>query len=275
LLWRDPHEAESCLRQSQNWVHARCRVEAYQETPVAKTVLPAFSLHIHAFYPDDLAADIRRHAAFKAATRIVVTTDTPAKEQEIADLMAAEGLRPEIVLVPNVGRDILPFLELFGADGVAGTDEIWGHIHQKKSLASTVGGDVWRKFLLRILMGDAEHMSSALTQIASPEVGLVAPMDPHFVGWGASRRLLPRFAPRLADPLPEHPLLFPVGNMFWVRRPVVQAMRALFGARYPWPQEPIPNDGTEYHLMERLWPTMAAQCGQDTVFLHKMDEQRR
>lgn len=276
MLWRDIAEVERSLRQSDNWVHRGMRVATHADIPPQEMQadLPAFSLHVHAFYTDELAEDLRNHQTYHLARRIVVTTDTEEKRREIAALMAAEGLTPEIVLVPNRGRDILPFLDLFAPGGVAGQDEIWCHVHQKKSLASATGGDVWRKFLLRVLLGDATSLPSALREIADPRVGLVAPLDPHYVGWSAARKMLPRFAKAMPGPLPAHPLLFPIGNMFWVRRPVIDAMRALFGPAYLWPNEPIPNDGTEFHLIERLWPAMAAQCGLDAVFVHKTDERR-
>ena len=62
--------------------------------------------------------------------------------------------------------------------------------------------------------------------------------------------------------------------MFWTRADVARRMLHLFGSAHPWPNEPIPSDGTEFHLIERLWPAMAAEMDLDAVFLHKMDEQR-
>lgn len=127
---------------------------------------------------------------------------------------------------------------------------------------------------MRILLGDGQELSAALTQIAQPDVGLVAPFDPYYCSWNAARALLPKFAARLPGPLPENPLLFPVGNMFWVKRSVVLAMNGLFGADYPWPNEPIANDGTEFHLIERFWPALTTKEGLNSVFLHKLDEKR-
>lgn len=66
--------------------------------------------------------------------------------------------------------------------------------------------------------------------------------------------MLPTFAVRMLMPLPGNPLLFTVGNMFWIRCSVVLAMRGLFGHNYPWPNEPIPDDGTEFHLIEGSGP---------------------
>ena len=51
-------------------------------------------------------------------------------------------------------------------------------------------------------------------------------------------------------------------------------MLNLFGPDHPWPNEPIPTDGTEFHLIERLWPAVAAQAELDAIFLHKADEER-
>jgi hypothetical protein len=68
------------------------------------------------------------------------------------------------------------------------------------------------------------------------------------------------------QPLPAQPLLFPVGNMFFCRARVATAMLDLFGPDYPWPEEPIAMDGTEYHLIERLWPAVAAKLGLESRF---------
>lgn len=272
IVWRDLSEAKQALAKSANWIHRQCRLAPY--AAAQDSAVPAFALHVHGYYTDDLAADVKARLAYRLARQIVITTDTEKKADEIDRIMRAERLNPNILLVPNRGRDILPFMDLFAPGGAAGKDEIWCHLHQKRSIGSASHGDAWRRFLMRILLGDDKEISEAITRIGDPSVGLVAAFEPHHVGWNASRALLPRFADRLPGPLPLNPLVFPVGNMFWVRRQVVEAMNTLFGPDYPWPNEPIANDGTEFHLIERLWPAMAAQCGLEAVFLHKLDERR-
>jgi len=272
LIWRDLAEVEDELARSDNWIHRNLRLAPYGTAKTA--TMPEFSMHIHAYYTDELADDLKSYCTYHLARRIVVSTDTEKKADEIRTIMAAEGLTPEVVLVPNRGRDILPFMELFQDGGLAGDDEIWCHLHQKKSLGTTKTGDIWRQFLLRILLGDEASVSDAVTRIAQPGVGLVAPFDPYYIPWNASRGLLPKFAARLPGPMPGNPLLFPVGNMFWVRRSVVLEMNAMFGQDYPWPNEPIANDGTEFHLIERLWPAMTTHLKMDSVFVHKLDQKR-
>jgi len=102
----------------------------------------------------------------------------------------------------------------------------------------------------------------------------VTAFDPYIVGWDDSARLLPRFSDRFPHPLPPHPVLFPVGNMFWVKAGVVRQMKAIFGDNYPWPNEPIANDGTEYHLIERLWPAAVKMVGLSSRFMDKKGQQR-
>ena len=199
---------------------------------------------------------------------------TAQKADRIGSIMASAGLNPQVIVIPNRGRDILPFMDLFQDGGPADGDEIWCHIHQKKSIGSSSKGDIWRQFLMRILLGDQTGISTAASLIGAANVGLVAPFEPYHIPWNAARRLLPKFAARLPGPMPDNPLLFPVGNMFWTRRKVVLAMNAVFGPDYPWPNEPIANDGTEFHLIERLWPAMASQCGLESVFVHKLDQKR-
>lgn len=272
LVWRDLGEVQDAIDSSENWIHRNFRLAPYGVAEAAD--VPDFSMHIHAYYTDELADDVASYRAYHHARRIVLTTDTEKKADEIRKIMGAEGLDPEVVLVSNRGRDILPFMELFQDGGAAGEDEFWCHLHQKKSLSTTDSGDVWRRFLMRVLLGNETELSSALSRIAQDDIGLVAPFDPYHIPWNASRALLPKFADRLPGPLPGNPLLFPVGNMFWVRRSVVLAMNDLFGEDYPWPNEPIANDGTEFHLIERLWPAMTTKLGLHSLFMHKLDEKR-
>lgn len=271
FVWQNLQEAKHELSLSTNWVHKQCRIERFagrgDDPP------PQFSAHIHAYYTDELGGDLLHYKALRHADRIVITTDSASKAREIRHLGRDAGYDLETVVMPNIGRDILPFLRLF-SQGLAKPLGNWLHIHQKRSVGTARQGDVWKKFLLATLLGDHQMESSALDLIADTSVGLVAPFDPYRVGWSGARRMLPEFAARLAGPLPDQPIVFPVGNMFFVKAPVVSAMNALFGEDYAWPNEPLPSDGTEFHLIERLWPTMAASRNLTSVFLDKPDQQR-
>lgn len=271
FVWQSLEEARRELAASDNWIHQNCRIErfAYQDKPA----IPDFSVHIHAHYTDNLGNDLSYYAALRQAQRIIVTTDTEDKAARIHHIADHAGVGVETLVLDNQGRDILPFLRLF-TQGHAGKDEIWCHIHQKKSIGTMPSGDVWRRFLMAILLGDDKRLSSALAHIAKPDTGLVSAFDPYMADWNASRRLLPEIEPKLPGPIPDHTIVFPVGNMFWTRAGVVAKMNGLFDADYPWPNEPIANDGTVFHLIERLWPAASAMAGLNAVFLEKRDQKR-
>ncbi|MEP2785165.1 MAG: rhamnan synthesis F family protein [Pseudoruegeria sp.] len=273
-VWQSRTTAQERLHKSDNWVHKSLGIEQHNLLST-DTSPPEFCIHVHAHYSDDLSEDISNHAAYKAAKRVVVTTDTPQKADQIRSIMTAEGIHPEILVTKNQGRDILPFMKLFYPGGAAENDEIWCHIHQKKSITSTDGGDLWRQFLLSNLLGTRDQLSNAVQKIAQTDTGMVTAFDPYMLGWNASLPLLRQVTSDLKNPMPEHPFLFPIGNMFWVRQPVVRRMNQLIGLNYPWPNEPIENDGTIFHLIERLWPTASALLHLNSVFLDKPDEKRR
>lgn len=275
LVWSSRAAAQAEIDASDNWYHHGMNIRPYSST--AKYAdLPDFSVHIHAYYIDDLEKDLNNYALYQHAKRIIVTTDSLEKGQEISAIFETVGLQADIITGSNTGRDILPFLKLF-SEGPAQddpADALWCHVHQKKSVGTAADGDVWRTFLMNILLGSKDTLSCALDMIAAADIGLVSPFDPYQISWNASRRLLDEFEPQMPGAFPKQPILFPVGNMFWTKAGVVAQMNAFFGNEYPWPNEPIANDGTVFHLIERLWPAAAAMTSLQAVFLDKPDQRR-
>ncbi|EPX75933.1 rhamnan synthesis F family protein [Salipiger mucosus] len=269
-VWQSRAEAEAAIAGSENWVHGAMAVERFAW---AEAMPPALSVHMHAHHLQDLGGDLLYYRALREARRIVVTTDSEAKRAAVAHIAGEAGVAVEVVVMPNVGRDVLPFLRLFER-GIAGADETWCHLHQKRSEGTSPAGAIWKRFLMTILVGDDRRLSSGLERIMAPETGLVAPFDPYRPGWGTARRVLPGLAGGLPEPLPEDPLLFPVGNMFHVSGRVAERMLALAGPEPAWPTEPLPRHGTIYHAMERLWPAVTAAEGLSALFLDWPGQQR-
>ncbi len=275
MVWPSADAARAEIAASDHWVHCHLSVEPFAFRPAGAPV-PDFAIHLHAHHLEDLAEDLCAYRAYREARRIVVTTDTEAKAGIARTHLAAAKLSGDVLVMENRGRDILPFLRLFWPDAEGrkvADDGVWAHVHQKKAIGTSPSGDIWRRFLMTILLGDATRLSQAPDLMAEPDAGLVGAFDPYTSGWVGARRLLDRVA-GLPGPLPERPLLFPIGNMFWTRGSVVTEMTRLFPPDFPWPNEPIGDDGTVYHLIERLWPTAAAAFGRRSVFLEKRDQPR-
>ena len=211
--------------------------------------------HIHAYYPDVLG-DIFEHFSRSARdARIVLTTPTEDKAAKILDATEKWGLKnTEIIVCPNSGRDIGPFIDHMSSR--CSPNDIVCHVHTKKSPeAGDWFGEKWRENMFSTILSQP-----ALDLIADPEFGLVIPDNPRNNGWGENWDEACRIAATWETNLPLHPGPFPIGNMFWIRGDVLAAMReATVNDR--WPTEPVALDGTVLHAIERLWPMACSQVG--------------
>jgi lipopolysaccharide biosynthesis protein len=86
---------------------------------------------------------------------------------------------------------------------------------------------------------------------------------------GQQRKIAEGLAARkgIKEPLPPF-FDFPVGTMFWAR---TAALKPLFNLKLGWsdyPEEPLPNDGTILHALERLLPFVAQHAGYRLAVTH-------
>lgn len=70
----------------------------------------------------------------------------------------------------------------------------------------------------------------------------------------------------LALPLPDY-LDFPLGTMFWARAAALKPLAELGLTPDDYPEEPLPDDGTILHAIERLMPSIAHHAGFQTAGL--------
>jgi glycosyltransferase involved in cell wall biosynthesis len=244
------------------WMHQVLR-PATEGTVTGTTLRVAVHGHFH--YPELLPDLIKRLKCNRATFDFYVTTTSAAKAAEIGQLIAASHLeRTNIIVVPNIGRDLAAMLSELGDSVLSGYD-IVGHFHAKRS--SQFGaqiGERWRNFLLEHLVGDEfAMMDVALGALAEDEgLGLVFPEDPHLCDWDDNRTIADELAQRMGLPLPlPNHFEFPVGTMFWAR---TAALKPLFDLRLgydDYPDEPLADDGTILHALERLIPFSADKAG--------------
>jgi lipopolysaccharide biosynthesis protein len=243
------------------------------DRPAAEPVrdLPAAALHAHLYYAE-LADDLRaRLAANRTACALFLTTDTPDKARHLRSVFAAHRPRVEVLLVPNRGRDLAPFiLDVLPRARAAGC-QVVGHVHGKRSLGIDAAmGESWRCFLFEHLVGGrfATLDLARQTFAADPRLGLLMPEDPHLVGWNANRDLAVGLAARMGiDGLPDH-FDFPVGAMFWARTDALAPLLALGLGWEDFPGEPVAHDGTLLHALERLVPFVVGRAGYGVKGIH-------
>lgn len=226
----------------------------------------SIAVHVHLFF-DELANEMLGYVNhIPYPFDLFVTTDTEQKAATFERLFRQDGLqtRLEVVVVPNVGRDVAPFLVGLG-DRLSNYEYI-GHFHGKKSTTVDWGGR-WRAYLLDHLLGSKEGVRSIFHEFeADPKLGIVYPpaypLIAPYADWGGNEercRTLLREMDCDAD-LPSMPD-FPVGNMFWARGAAIKPM-----LEYSWKYDQFePEEGqvsqTLPHAIERIWGYCATGRG--------------
>lgn len=227
------------------------------------------ALHGHFFYPDLLPELLDRIAANASRPDLFLTTDTPAKAAELKALTATYPAPVRIDVVPNVGRDVGPFLTALRDALTGGGYDVFLHVHGKKTKGRRRAiGDPWRNFLWENLIGGAHPMLDAVLahMEAQPRVGLVYPEDTHLLDWARNGRIAEELRADLALTEPPGTYVdFPVGNMFAIRPAALAPYLALGLDWADYPAEPIPDDGTLMHGLERLLPMAVRKAGFTTA----------
>jgi len=216
------------------------------------------ALHIHAYYVGELPRLLGHIAANHTLPMLFVSVTSDENKQRAERFLTNYTGASEVRIVPNIGRDIGPFLTEFGRELVENFDVI-GHVHTKKSvgLANRRDVDAWKNMLFENVLGGkaggamADRILHAFQ--ADPTLGLVYPSDPHIVGWTKNWQHAQELGKRLNLPDLPQAFDFPVGTMFWMR---AGALRPFVDLDLDWrdyPREPVGADATMLHALERLF----------------------
>lgn len=208
---------------------------------------------VHCFYPGIAKRILTGLDELGLDGLVVCTTDTDEKATILRRILARTGLEHEIVVVPNRGRDVAPFL-VEGRRFLDGHDHVL-HLHTKRSPHHSAYAG-WAEFLYENLIGSPEVARSILDLLATGTAGLVYARHFHEVehlrNWGFdfdhARRILGRIG---VDLTVDRILEFPTSTMFWAR---IDAIRPLFdlGLDYQdFEEENGQIDGTLAHAIER------------------------
>lgn len=228
--------------------------------------------HIHLYYVE-LAEEVLSHFENVGhTTDLVVTTDSFEKAQEIRRVFDSYG--SGLVAVherPNIGRDVSPFLWALTECINRSSYDIIGHFHGKRSIGKsfTAGGD-WRRYLFGTLLPNRPFFRSIVEQFElNDKLGLLFAEDRHSVGWSENREIAGRLAAKLGSrELPEFPY-FPLGTMFWARVAALEPLLQLGLDETELLSEPLPEDGSVLHAIERLIPWVCENSGHTWVTVYK------
>lgn len=239
-------------------------------SPINENKLPievssklSVALHIHAFYPELFPEIIERLQLNNLCPDLFISLGEEGHIKIIKSyLKNYSGAVKKIIVCPNVGRDIGPLITEFGEE-ISSCYSYFGHIHTKatKYLDSPIHGEIWYKFLLENLLGGqggamADNIFSSMLQ--NPDLDLVFPDDPNIISWDKNRQIAEKLASKLGIKELPNNFNFPVGTMFWAKSDVLRKLLSLNLVWSDYPNEPIPNDGTILHAIERIIPFLTS-----------------
>ena len=243
-------------------------VEPWASLP-ATSGRPTIAVVVHVFYVELFGEICCALALMPYRTTLLVTTDTPEKEQQIRAEFGARLLDAHLMVRvgANRGRNFGPWLT--GFRDVIAAHDLMLHLHTKKSLHSGAESTGWRQVLLRTLLPATGAINGLIERfLADPMLGVLmaAPgegMRYWGYNWLSNRHLAQPLFDRLglAGPVPRGMFDYPSGGMFWAR---TRALARLL--RHDWTEADFPpelgqTDGTIMHAIERIIVRVAADAG--------------
>lgn len=175
-------------------------------------------------------------------------------------------------VVPNRGRNFGPMLVEFAQD--LQEYDLFCHLHSKKSLYSGTEQKQWANYLGEYLLKDNQVITRMLNQfVEDPECGIYYPtsfwMMPDWVNhWLKNKSFSSALVKEWGLDINTEFLAYPVGGMFWARP---AALTQLLDKEYQYedfPEEPLPNDGSELHALERCIGLLAEKNGYKQLFYY-------
>ena len=248
-----------------------------QDPECAKAVRSGrkIALAMHLYFMDMLPQSYAFAANMPPETDVFISTDTEQKKAEIEKAFASLPVHSVTVLVvENRGRDVAAFLcDL--APYLKDYDYAC-FMHDKKAI-QTKPGSVGASFgyvCNENICKDSTHVLNILTEFEKdPYLGILCPPFPthgvYFMnlcsnGWGPNfdntKALMKELGidrPISGDKMP----IAPFGSVFWFR---VKALEPLFDHGWKhsdFPPEPLAQDGTISHAIERVYPFVAQGSG--------------
>lgn len=231
------------------------------------------ALHIHAYYHDGLEEIIRRVSSNKMTPDIFITGPSH-QEDAVKHLMKLYRGNYRYIPSINMGRDILPFLSVI-PDIVSSGYDLIGHIHIKKSRPENSEKFIkqWNNYLLTSTVGNVSAGIKTIDDIAidfskrDRQPSLYLPHQLDSISWGENRGHAENLFNALGlKKLPEK-FIFSVGTMFWAAPDYLEIFTKDCIITASSIAEPVPDDGTPLHAIERLFGAVAIALKRETIIV--------
>lgn len=224
------------------------------------TIKSKVAIHLHIFYPELQEMLLEALSRIPFTFELFITTDDIEKVRQIDFYPKLTNCNNKhFIETENRGRNVAP---LFVTLGRRLSDfDLCLHVHTKKSPEK--GGDAgerWLTSILDALLHNEAYINSVIDLFErEPQCGIIAP-EPYgpilrMMEWGGNIDIAKKILAILGIPerlIDSLPMQFPAGMMFWFRPQALSQLLESDLAYSDFPEEPIGEDGTLAHAIERL-----------------------
>ncbi|MEQ9692872.1 glycoside hydrolase family 99-like domain-containing protein [Shimia sp. SDUM112013] len=249
------------------------KVEEFPAKKTPKMVFGAardtarFAIVMHLYYPDlwpEFAETLER---LEFDYDLYVTLTYRGEEtDELAKEISSDYPNAVVAMMPNRGRDILPFMNLLNAGAFDDYDAVC-KIHTKKS-PHRDDGDIWRRHLIEGIL-PKENLEQMLEAFVDDRKAAFWVADgQHFTGekwWGSNLELTQSLLRRLEIEIDGSHLSFPAGSIYWIKPTILKLLKAMHLHEGEFDVEYAQVDGTVAHALERVMGFLAIEAGQDVL----------
>lgn len=216
---------------------------------------------------------------------IVFTTDSTEKKAVLLDFLDHLPFAPpiaKVVILPNVGRDVIPFWH--SIKEISAYSDVFLKLHWKESAYldryypqedGRKACYVWSNDIFKSLLPSSRDELEEILSLFDQRICCIYPRpwppisDIHWHSIGN----LEHFSQLLTDlTLPASlsilPLIYPLGNMFYGSVSFFAKFTDFFIENLISPPEPIGDDGTVLHANERIYTFLAASHGLDVAAIY-------
>lgn len=240
-----------------------------EPTPVVGIENEKIAVHVHLYFTDMADDIVGRLINIRHPFTLLVSVSEGNDETEWQAFFAERLPVATTILVkvvPNIGRDVAPWLVNF-ADEVR-ENTIICHIHTKKSEHNSAHRG-WFRYLGHTTLGSPNVVDSILRLLIGEErSGIVAPCyfwtlasQPNYGKNGGAVKKL--FARLVDEPLPEKCPDYPAGSFFWARVEALAPLLDLALTTEDFEAEEEAIDGTLAHAVERMIGLLPVVTGLD------------
>lgn len=240
---------------------------------VHTTLLAEVAIFIHLYYEDMVEELFHYINHIPREIDVYLSTSNNITLKQIEKCSKAVNNIKEVILLPNIGRDVGAFL--VGMKSYIERYEIISFLHDKKSskMYEIVYGENFKKCLWDNLLKSEGYIKNIIQVLQKNQyLGLLVPPYPlypegehiMFNAYGNNYNNMLDLAERLEIPtrhINVNKKLLALGTAFWCK---TKALRPLFDIGITledFEQEPMGRDGTISHAIERIIPFVAQQMG--------------